>query len=495
MTKRTKKSVGTRRRKPRTNFRKKTLRKKTLRNKKYRNRKTKRGGEGSDDEEEETKEESVAGITTGLRNLDVNNQGSSSSRDVDNITSGINNLNVAAEEEDEEECPICGLPFTDETNGPVITTTCGHKFHKMCLCKWCHRGTCPICRRDIRNTTCDQYCKYYLKIETISKAFSPQNPASNVVLLMLLEEMMQIVNPLRTTRNPEQRRRLEADLSIVKDAIKALLRNPALDLSLIRMAPPRRPINEIFVYIIKSEDDELIDLYLNKPNPGLTDKIIIDAKERITNMDKFNEVIQKMKNPQIRQNFPNVENFDKESVDAMFRRGLLGKDNSVMRQALNMPGINLANALCLMINEYKEGDDDEEDDDEEETKEEDIPENARFTGDSVRRLKEEIILDPEFDPFAMCTDINKVTKSILYTAILKDDTKTIDALLENPRLREGFTNFRLAELKENAFRSNNAENKALFADIIKYLKKNRKNFPNMNFSSTAFSIFTSAGGK
>ena len=494
MTKRTKKSVGTRRRKNRSNFRKKTLR-----NKKYRNRKTRRGyrgGEGSDDEADEA-EESVSGITTGLRNLDVNNQGSSSSRDVDAITSGVGNLNVAAEEE-EDECVICGLPFTDETNGPVITTPCGHKFHKMCLCKWCHRGTCPICRRDIRNTTCDQYCKYYLKIELISKAFSPQNPSTNVVLIMLLEEMMEVVNPLRNNITSGWRTRLEAELPIVKDAIKTLLRNPALDLTKIDLRYPRRAINEMFVYVIESEDPELIDLYLNKPNPGLTDKIIRDSKVSIRDMDKFAAVIEKMKNPEIRGNFPNVVNFDKENADEMFHRGLGRQDIEVMRQALNMPDINLTKALCSMIDKYHEDNNDEdedEDEDEEETKEEIIPENSRFTGNSLRRLKDEIILDPAFDPFAICIDINLSRKSILFTAIVNGDEKTIDALLENPRLQQGLTNFMIADLKENAYRSDTAKNKALFRKIIDYItdKANKPKFESIKFSREFNNIFK--GGK
>jgi hypothetical protein len=499
MTKRTKKKIGTRRRKTRPDYRKKTFR-----NKKYRNRKTRRGyrgGEGSDDEEE-SKEESVAGITTGLRNLDVN-QSSSSSRDVDNITTGVENLNVndAEEEKEEDECPICGLPYTNEENGPMITTTCGHKFHKTCLCKWCHKGTCPICRTDIKDTTCNQYCKYYLKIEKTSKLFSPQNPRSSVVLYMLLEEMMEVVNELRDT-TPDYRDRLESELQIVKDAIKTLLINPALDLTRINLPPPHRPLTEIFVYMLQSKDPELIDLYLNKRNPGLTDRVIRDAKKSIRDIDLFAAVIEKMKNHPLRStNFPNLVNFDKESADEIFSKGLKGpptedtEDIEVMRQALNMPDINITKALCLMIKDYDNqyDSDDNNDQDEEETKEEDIPENLRFTGNSIRRLKEEIILDPEFDPLAMCTDENNVNTTILYLAIDKDDKKTVDALLENPRLQEGLTNEILSDLKNRVYHS--AKNKIEFKRIIDYMKKkpNKPKFPNVNFSPTAFSIFT--GGK
>ena len=101
MTKRTKKSVGTRRRKTRTNFR--NSKKKTLRNKKFRNRKSRRGGDGSDDEAEETKERS------------------SSSSDVDAITSGVGNLNVEniTPEPQVDICPLCLAPLDDE---PTFTT-------------------------------------------------------------------------------------------------------------------------------------------------------------------------------------------------------------------------------------------------------------------------------------------------------------------------------------------------------------------------------------
>jgi hypothetical protein len=219
----------------------------------------------------------------------------------------------------------------------------------------------------------------------------------------------------------------------------------------------------------------------------------------ITDMDKFAAVIEKMKNhPQRATNFPNLVNFDKESADEIFSKGLKGpptEDIEVMRQALNMPDINITKALCSMIKDYNSqyDSDDEDEEDEEETKEENIPENLRFTGNSIRRLKEEIILDPGFDPLAMCTDENNVNTTILYLAIDKDDKKTVDALLENPRLQEGLTNEMLSDLKNRVYHS--AKNKIEFKRIIDYMKKkpNKPKFPNVNFSPTAFSIFT--GGK
>lgn len=53
--------------------------------------------------------------------------------------------------DDSDECPICGEEF--KADDETITTSCGHKFHKNELIRWCQRRpgmcTCPMDRTDI----------------------------------------------------------------------------------------------------------------------------------------------------------------------------------------------------------------------------------------------------------------------------------------------------------------------------------------------------------
>lgn len=480
MTKRTKKSVGTRRRQNRSNFRKKTLR-----NKKYRNRQTRRGGAGSDDEKEEEKEESVSGITTGLRNLDVNNQGSSSSSDVDAITSGINNLNVAPTVE-VDVCPICIEPLNDE---PTFTTICNHTFHERCFSQLCDTNNvydatkkCPNCRSEV-TVEC-----YVLK--QLSEFETPK-AANTYAIYNLLNNLIQNENGLRLTNVDKDKRNLwESRNRFFKKYIKILLTKPGLNLSMVsRLSSGRDQIQEIFTYMIDIGDDEIIDLILNKQIPGLNDNMIRALKTNVLNKDKLNEVIAKMKNPQIRQNFPNVVTFGTESADELFIRGVNSKDNAVIRQALNMPDLNLHTALCLLISKYKEGDDDDGpgSSQDEENKEEHIPQ------DSFRTFKEEIIANPEFNPFVMCSVSNNHTRTILFSAIAYKDEKTMYSLLNNPRLQQGLTNDMLGAIKHLVFQ-NRPEEQKLFAKVIAYLKQNNKKFTRINFKKAAFNdLFT--GGK
>ena len=485
MTKRTKKSVGTRRKQKRSNFRKKTLR-----NKKYRNRKTRRGyrgGEGSDDEAEESKDEPVAAITTGLRNLDVN-QGSSSSSDVDAITSGVENLTVEniTPQPQVDICPLCLDPLDGEE---VITTTCNHKFHERCFKQVCNTISaynstkkCPNCRAEV-------IMECYV-MKQLTEFETSQGANTNAIHNLLYNLTLNVTGLKRTNISNETRALWEKRDMFYKKYIKILLQKPGLNLSLSNpVAGGRNLIKDIFEYIIDIGDDEIIDLLLNKRIAGLTDPIIRASKTSVLNKDKFNEVIQKMKNhPQRATNFPNVVNFDSESADQMFYRGLLGQpahdppiyDINVIREALNMPDLNLHTALCLLISMYEKGQDDE-DSEEEETKEEHIPE------DSLRTFKEEIIANPEFNPFVLCANRN----SILYTSIEFNDERTMYALLNNPRLKQGLNNDMLGRIKDKVYRI--SEQKALFAKLITYLNKNKASFPSVNFSRAAFEIFT--GGK
>jgi hypothetical protein len=282
---------------------------------------------------------------------------------------------------------------------------------------------------------------------------------------------MDRVNPLRGNISASYSARLESELQIIKDAIKKILRNPRSDLRLVKAPSPRKPISDMFVYVLESEDPELIDLYLNKKNPGLTDKIISDSKVSITDKNKFAAVIRKMKNPEIRNNFPNVINFGKESADEIFRRGLKGPpahDIEVIREAINMPDLNLTDALCLLISEYEEGQDDE---------------------DSLRIFKQEIILNPEFDPFIPCNNNN--SNSILYTAIKFNDEETMDSLLENPRLQQGLINGMIHDLKRQTDRY--PKQKELFKKLIKYIKTNKSKFSEIKLSREAFGLLMSGG--
>jgi hypothetical protein len=460
-----------------------------------RNRKTRRGyrgGEGSDDEaesdnEEESKDEPVAAITTGLRNLDVN-QGSSSSSDVDNITSGVENLTVNSipSEPQVDICPLCLDPLDSEE---VITTTCNHKFHERCFKQVCNTVSaynstkkCPICRAEVI-----MEC-YVMKQLT---EFETPKAANTYAIYNLLNNLALNVTALeRTNISNETRALWEKRLMFYKKYIKILLQKPGLNLSMVsQLSSGRDQIQEIFTYMIDIGDDEIIDLILNKQITGLTDPIIRSSKTSVLNKAKFDEVIQKMKNhPQRATNFPNVVNFDSESADQMFYRGLLGQpahnppiyDINVIREAINMPDLNLHTALCLLISMYETGQDDE-DSEEEETKEETIPE------DSLRRFKDEIIAKPEFNPFVLCSNRN----SILYTSIEFNDERTMYALLNNPRLKQGLNNTMLSAIKDKVYRVSNQ--KALFAKLITYLNKNKASFPSMNFKRVAFEVFR--GGK
>ena len=60
----------------------------------------------------------------------------------------------AEEEEEGGVCPICMFEFGDDDSNEdteyIVSTNCGHKFHRECLLDWHKR----ICRKDTRHFTC-----------------------------------------------------------------------------------------------------------------------------------------------------------------------------------------------------------------------------------------------------------------------------------------------------------------------------------------------------
>ena len=55
-----------------------------------------------------------------------------------------------------EECSVCFFDLVDEGQDKIITTSCNHKFHHVCLNEWrdeCIKHgrdiTCPYCRKTI----------------------------------------------------------------------------------------------------------------------------------------------------------------------------------------------------------------------------------------------------------------------------------------------------------------------------------------------------------
>ena len=49
-----------------------------------------------------------------------------------------------------EQCSIC----VEDMDSNIVTTQCGHKFHRWCLIEWQNSGqpqsnTCPICRQPL----------------------------------------------------------------------------------------------------------------------------------------------------------------------------------------------------------------------------------------------------------------------------------------------------------------------------------------------------------
>ena len=49
-----------------------------------------------------------------------------------------------------DECPIC---MNNIDQNSLITTPCGHKFHRVCLSEWkATNNTCPICRKSLEQS-------------------------------------------------------------------------------------------------------------------------------------------------------------------------------------------------------------------------------------------------------------------------------------------------------------------------------------------------------
>jgi len=266
MSKRTKKSVGTRRRKNRANYRKKTLR-----NKKFRNRKTRRGfarGESDDEEEKES----------GIENL---------------------NLNVNAESEEVDKCPICLNPLNEFT----VTTDCNHKFHIACLKPVCkgNNPRCPLCRKNISDTC--QLLKYdsskiLLLFEDYNKKKLKGEQTEDVK--NAIKDML--INPLFETSFPDTR---EFRYPIKND------NNDSVGVS------------SLLFCVIISDNEEITNAYLNLEHPELTDIDLLDVRKGIIQeitrirkihnldinyLDKYTEIIEKMK--LVPQNFPNIINIE-----------------------------------------------------------------------------------------------------------------------------------------------------------------------------------------
>jgi len=246
MSKRTKKSVGTRRRKNRSNYRNKTLR-----NKKFRKRKTMygRGLCGSKD---------INCVTSGIRNLNINTE----TNEGQNAITAIEEADEAIEEAEvvSDDCPICYEPFTDTTNGQVLHTICGHKFHNNCLSEWCDtHNTCPICRGSIRKE-----CEILNIIKNLD-----QEPERSAYIFNLIGDF--INNDL--DENTEK---------FLRYAITSMLTNPNFDINSISM------IN-LFNLAQTSKDPEIIDLVrttiLNSAGENIHSKfrvaVIIEDEEMI----------------------------------------------------------------------------------------------------------------------------------------------------------------------------------------------------------------------
>ena len=260
MSKRTKKSVGTSKRKKRVNYRKKTLR----------NRKTKRGyigGKGSDDEEE-----------TGIEKL---------------------NLNVNAEPE-VDTCTICLNPLNKFT----VTTDCNHKFHIACLKPVCKEDnpSCPLCRKDIYETC--QLLEYYSsKILLLFKDYNKKKLNGEQTEDVKNEIKDMLINPLFDTSFPDTRKFTYPVETYEGKGLGA---------------------ESLLFYIIISDNEEITNAYLNLEHPELTDSSLLDVRKGIIDeinrvdkitgvhntiyLDKYNEIMEKIK--LVPQNFPNIINIE-----------------------------------------------------------------------------------------------------------------------------------------------------------------------------------------
>lgn len=264
MSKRTKKTFGTRRKKNRVNYRKKTLK-----NKKFRkSRRGYRGGEGSDDEDD-----------------NKDNEANSNSK---RLINGIKSLTLRQEEED--NCPICFEPLNKFT----VTTDCNHKFHIDCLKPVCKQDNprCPLCRKDISHT-----CQ------------------------MLNYDSSQIIFCL----SYYYKNKLNGNVAVIKDMLNNPLFDPSLPDSKQFVYPIINELTDVSIgvssllyYIIMCDNDELTDAYLNLKHPQLTDLDLLDVKYHIIEesielhsqnyLENYIKTIQKMK--LVPQKFPNILNIE-----------------------------------------------------------------------------------------------------------------------------------------------------------------------------------------
>jgi hypothetical protein len=262
MSKRNKKSVGTRRRKNRPNYR--NSKKKTLRTKKFRNRKTRRGfARGESDDEEET----------GIEKL---------------------NLPVNAEPDQVEKCPICFDPLNEFT----VTTDCNHKFHIECLKPLCKEDNprCPLCRKNISDTC--QLIDYnsskimFLFSDYYKKKLKGEQTedVKNAIKDML-------INPVFDPSLPDTR---EFRYPIKND------NNDSVGVS------------SLLFFIIVCDNDELTNAYLNLEHPELTDSRLLDVRDRVLQaiiqdhepilLENYTKTINIMK--LVPQKFPNIINIE-----------------------------------------------------------------------------------------------------------------------------------------------------------------------------------------
>ena len=99
-----------------------------------------------------------------------------------------------------------------------------------------------------------------------------------------------------------------------KQAIISILSNPNLDLNVINnMSSLEDNTLKLFFLIVVIGDNDFTNLYLNLMNPYLTNDGLIEVNDLIGDNKQgkkiFKQIINEMKKPPIRKNFPNITRF------------------------------------------------------------------------------------------------------------------------------------------------------------------------------------------
>ena len=51
---------------------------------------------------------------------------------------------------EDQECPICLIPFSDNNNAIITLHCCNHQFHSSCYIKCIKlKNECPLCRKNL----------------------------------------------------------------------------------------------------------------------------------------------------------------------------------------------------------------------------------------------------------------------------------------------------------------------------------------------------------